>query len=139
MATRANPIEFPVSPDVEGFWQWDKMHCPRPQTPATEEAFLSAISEGFSTAMDEWASPVRLGYRVINSYGFTSILPFGLGSESMEERVARHQKILGEVLPRMGELWEQEWLPSILPGIEKARATDYAALIDGAFLRPWKK
>jgi hypothetical protein len=28
----------------------------------------------------------------------------------------------------MGELWEQTWLPAILPGLEKARTTDYTAL-----------
>jgi rifampicin phosphotransferase len=130
MTTPVAHIEFPVSPDIEGFWQWDKMHCPRPQTPLTEEAFLSAISEGFSKAMDEWACPVGIQYRLINYYGFLSTPPFDLGNESMEERVARHQQIMDEVLPRLGELWEQEWLPSILPGIEKARATDYAALTD---------
>jgi rifampicin phosphotransferase len=28
----------------------------------------------------------------------------------------------------MGELWEQEWLPAILPGLEKGRTADYTAL-----------
>jgi rifampicin phosphotransferase len=130
VTTPAAYIEFPVSPDIEGFWQWDKMHCPRPQTPLTEEAFLSAISEGFSKAMNEWACPVGIGYRSINYYSFLSTPPFDLGTESTEERVARHQRIMGEVLPRLGELWQQEWLPSILPGIEKARNTDYATLTD---------
>ena len=46
----------------------------------------------------------------------------------MEERSARYQKILGEVLPRMGDLWTQEWLPVILPGLEKGRTTDYTTL-----------
>jgi phosphohistidine swiveling domain-containing protein len=84
--------------------------------------------------MDEWASPVGMQFRVINYYGFLSTPSFDLGNESMEERVARHQQTMGEVLPRMGELWEQEWLPSILPGIGKARNTDYIALTDKGLL-----
>ena len=28
----------------------------------------------------------------------------------------------------MGDLWEREWLPSILSAIERERITDYAAL-----------
>ncbi len=29
MTLRPSPTDFPVPPDVQGFWQWDKMHCPR--------------------------------------------------------------------------------------------------------------
>ena len=35
-----------------------------------------------------------------------------------------------DILPRIGDLWENEWLPSILPGIEEAQTTDYGALSD---------
>src|SRR5206468_10881185 len=36
---------------------------------------------------------------------------------------------------RMGERWAQEWLPSILPGLDRARATDYAALSNAELWR----
>ena len=52
----------------------------------------------------------------------------------MQERIARYQKQLSQVLPRMGELWEQTWLPAILPGLEKARTTDYTTLNDDELL-----
>src|SRR5262249_15962532 len=57
-----------------------------------------------------------------------------LGSETMEARSARYQQILGEVLPRMGDLWAQEWLPSILPGLAKGRTADYTALSNDELL-----
>ena len=121
---------FPIPEGMEGFWQWDKMHCPRPQSPITEEIFLKCLSKGFSAAMDEFASPVGLEFRLVNYYGYIGVVPLDLGSESMEERVERYQGILHDVLPRMGDLWDNEWLPSILPGLDRARSTDYAALSD---------
>jgi len=53
----------------------------------------------------------------------------------MEDRSARYIKTLGEVLPRMGELWEQEWLPAILPGLDRARAIDYPSLSNEALVQ----
>ncbi|MCH8185231.1 MAG: hypothetical protein IH862_03930 [Chloroflexi bacterium] len=130
MTSAQSSPSFPIPEGMEGFWQWDKMHCPRPQTPITEEIFLTAVSKGFSAGMDEFASPVGLQYKVVNYFGYMGVFPLPLGSESMDDRVARYQGILHDVLPRMGDLWENEWLPSILPGLEKARSTDYAALSD---------
>jgi len=128
MTTPAVPTDFPIPPDVEGFWAWEKGHFPRPATPLTQELLYRAITHGFSRAMQEWACPFGAECRAINYYGFFTIRPFDLGSEPMENRIARYQKILGEVLPRMGDLWEQEWLPSLLPGLTKGRTADYTAL-----------
>ena len=74
--------------------------------------------------MDEWACPFGIQCRAINSYGFMALTPFPLSTETMEDRSARYKKTLGEVLPRMGELWEQAWLPAILPGLDRACAID---------------
>jgi rifampicin phosphotransferase len=125
---------FPIPPDVEGFWAWEKGHFPRPATPLTQEILYGAITDGFSGAMDRWACPFGAHCRAINYYGFFTIKPFDLGAETRQERSARYQKILGEVLPRLGELWEQEWLPSILPGLEKGRTADYTALSNEGLL-----
>ena len=127
--------EFPLPPALqEGFWQWDKMHCPRAQTPLTEEIFLSGVSRGFSDAMDEFACPVGIRYQVANYYAYLTVLPQDLGDEPFEERLARYKRTMDDVLPRMGDLWANEWLPSIQPGLERARSTDYQALDDDALL-----
>ena len=60
--------EFPIPADFEGFLQWDKMHCPRPQTPFTEEVFLAKLSDGFSDAMDDYNCPVGLRYTLLNRF-----------------------------------------------------------------------
>ena len=122
------PTDFPIPPDVEGFWAWEKGHFPRPATPLTQEIIYKAITEGFCEAMAQWASPFGAECRAINYYGFFTVKPFDLGSEPIEDRMARYKETLSEVLPRMGDLWEQEWLPSILPALEKGRAADYTGL-----------
>ncbi len=126
--------DFPIPPDVEGFWAWEKGHFPRPATPLTQELLYRAMTDGFSAAMQEWGCPFGAECRAINYYGFLTLTPFDLGSETIEDRSARYQQILGEVLPRMGELWEQEWLPAILPGLDKGRTTDYAGLSNDELL-----
>jgi pyruvate,water dikinase len=128
MTTPAVSTDFPIPPDVEGFWSWEKGHFPRPATPLTQELLYGAITDGFSAAMAAWACPFGVECRAINYYGFLTLKPFDLGAEAMAERRARYQQTLATVLPRMGELWEQEWLPAILPGLDKARTVDYAAL-----------
>lgn len=126
--------EFPLPPDLEGFWTWDKMHCPRPQTPLTEEIFLNGVNDGFNGAHDEFGLPLHFVPRVINYYAYNSFVPADLGAETMEERVARYEKTLAEIVPRVGELWTNEWLPSILPGLDKAKNLDYAALSESELL-----
>src|SRR5574341_333347 len=128
MTLPAVPTDFPIPPDVEGFWAWEKGHFPRPATPLTQEILYRALTDGFSRAMQEWACPFGVECRAINYYAFLALRPFDLGTETVEERSARYQQILGKVLPRMGDLWTQEWLPAILPGLETGRTADYTAL-----------
>ena len=102
------PTDFPIPSDIEGFHFWDKMHCPRPQTALTQDIFNSAISKGFTGAMEEFACPVGVTYVNVNSYAYITLAPQDLGSETIEERVGRYKEILGTVLPGMRKLWEEE-------------------------------
>ncbi len=123
------PTDFPIPADLEGFLFWDKMHCPRPQTALTQDLFNSAISKGFTGAMDEFACPVGVTYVTVNNYAYITLRPQNLGSETIEQRVERYKGTLGEVLPNMLKLWDEEWLPSILPGIKSAMEREF--LVEG--------
>jgi hypothetical protein len=106
------------------------MHCPRPQTALTQDLFNTAITRGFTGAMDEFACPVGVAYVNVNRYAYITLAPQDLGSDTIEDRVERYEGHLGHVLPNMRKLWDEEWLPSILPGIKSAMERDYAALSD---------
>ncbi len=124
------PTDFPIPSDMEGFWQWDKMHCPRPQTTLTQDMWNTAIGAGFTAGMDEFACPAGMVYRNINTYAYMALVPQELGDETIEQRVDRYKATLGDVMPKMGTLWADEWLPSILPALESSMTRDYAALTD---------
>ena len=34
--------DFPIPADLEGFWQWDQLHCPRPLTRLEHELLLAS-------------------------------------------------------------------------------------------------
>ena len=136
MTTASQPdAQFPLPPDLEGFWTWDKMHSPRPQTPLTDEIATNHGYEGFNGAHDEFGLPIHFVPRTINYYSYSTIVPAPLGDETMEQRLARYEKTLAEIVPRVGDLWEREWLPSILPGLEKAKTLDYGSLTDAELLK----
>ena len=135
--TSSQAPEFQFPEGLEGFWQWDKMHFPRPMSPQTQELFAAAYSSGFSAAMDEFAYPVGFQYMPINYYGYFTTPPHPLGDEPMKDRIERHKGIMHDLLPRMGEMWDNEWLPSMMPGIDRARSTDYGALSDAELLESY--
>ncbi len=127
--------DFPIPADLpDGFWQWDKMHFPRPQTPLTQDLFVHTIFAGFNKAHDEFGLPMHFLTRVINYYAYNSTAPADPGPEGIDARLARYQNSLQNLVPRVGELWENEWLPSILPGLDKARTLDYAAMSDAQLM-----
>jgi pyruvate,water dikinase len=137
MTTQSN---FPIPADFQGFVLWDKMHCPRPVTAMTEDVFcLTGITKGFTAAMDEFASPLGLAYQVFNTYAYAGFVPLDPGAEGMEARIERYKKTLGDVLPRMGELWANEWLPSIRPQVDEAIKRDYKSLSDDALVETFDK
>ena len=124
------PADFPIPEGLEGFWTWDKIHGPRPLTPYFRDLFLHSIAEGFTHGMVEFASPMGFSMRAVNYYCYVAIVPLPLGDESMEDRISRHQDTMHQVLPQLGDLWENEWLPGMIPGLDAARARDYSSLSD---------
>ena len=73
--TSSQAPEFKFPDDLEGFWQWDKMHLPRPLSPQTQELYVVGYSTGFTAAMDEFAYPVGFSYTPINYYGYATMPP----------------------------------------------------------------
>ena len=55
----------------------------------------------------------------------------------MEDRLERHKGIMHGVLPRMDKLRENECLPSMMPGIDRARSANYGALSDAELLETY--
>ena len=81
-----------------------------------------------------------LRYKVLNRYAFVEISPFDIPeAPEFAARLERYQATMHEVLPQMGDLWANDWLPSILPAIERARDADYSPLSDEEYLAEYDR
>lgn len=134
MDTPGAIADFPIPADIEGYWERGEIAASRPQTPLGQEISVAAIQEGLSRAMDAFGALVETVWRPINYYMYSSTRPCDLHGESFDDRRRRYGATLDQIAPNIGPLWERDWLPSILPGLDKARALDFAAMTDERLL-----
>ncbi len=128
-STRTNE-SFPVPDDLDGFWLWDKIHAPRPVTPLSVDMVLESIGRAFSVGLEEVACPAAMAVRSINGYPYAHFYPLDLGNETIEQRVERYGKLLDDMVPRVGPLWNDEWLPAIIAQVRAERDRDLKSLSD---------
>jgi phosphohistidine swiveling domain-containing protein len=138
MANQAT--DFPLSPDLEGFFIWDRLHCPRPLAPLEHQLLVVSTGIGFSQAIGEMGSSIIAECHLINYYNYLTGVPRPLDNgETEEQRNARYVKNVAELKPKLGEKWENEWLPSMMPQLEKARNVDYSGYSDDDLMRRFKE
>jgi pyruvate,water dikinase len=133
----ATATDFPIPTDLEGFWQWDQLHCPRPLTVLEHELLHSSTGWGFSKAIVEMGSSLRAVTRPINCYGYLSGVPLDLGDEDPQARAERYRQNVEALLPVLGERWENEWLPKVIETVSRRIHQNYDAMSDADLLRTW--
>jgi pyruvate,water dikinase len=129
--------DFPIPADLEGFWQWDQLHCPRPLTVLEHELLLGSTGYGFSKAIAELGSGIRAVARSINGYNYLSGQPLDLGGEDPLARAERYRQNVDALLQVLGERWEKEWQPAIVATVSRRIRQDYVAMTDSELLRTW--
>jgi rifampicin phosphotransferase len=136
--TTAAEIVFPTPQEIDGYWDWDKIHAPRPLSPLAGDAVVMAMSEGFTIAQHAFGSPLALRCRMINNYLYAAFTPdasFTPPSADLAEYTAELEKIAF----RTGERWTNEWEPSLIPMLQKARTTDYDSMSDAELLEEFEQ
>jgi pyruvate,water dikinase len=133
----ATTNDFPIPADLEGFWQWDQLHCPRPLTVLEHELLHGSTGWGFSKAIAELGSGLRAVTRSINGYAYLSGVPMDLGDEDPRARAERYRHNVDALLQVLGERWDREWLPSIVETVSRRIRQDYGSMSDSALLRTW--
>jgi rifampicin phosphotransferase len=129
--------DFPIPADLEGFWQWDQLHCPRPMTVLEHELLLASTGWGFSKAMAELGSGLEAVAKSINGYNYLSGVPLDLGGEDPQARAERYRRNVDALLQVFGERWEKEWLPKVIDTVSQRVRQDYGAMSDAELLRTW--
>jgi phosphohistidine swiveling domain-containing protein len=122
-------IAFPSPHEIEGYWDWDKIHAPRPLTPLAGDAVVMSMSEGFTIAQHAFGSPLALRCRLVNNYMYGAFTPDTDFTPPTRD-LAEYGQQLEHIAFGIGERWTNEWEPSLIPMLEKTRTTDFDALSD---------
>jgi rifampicin phosphotransferase len=88
-----------------------------------------SMSEGFTIAQHEFGSTLALHCRMFGNYLYASFTPdpsFTPKTTDIEE----YSRDLARIAAGIGERWVNEWEPSLLPILERARTADYVSMTD---------
>jgi pyruvate,water dikinase len=127
-------VVFPTSDEIEGFWNLDKMHAPRPITPLSFDLIIETLAQGFTKAQAEYDCPIMVTPKEINHYVYVSFHPVADGGV-IEDRLSRYQDTLAAKVPGVGKLWDEEWKPTVIAKNEPAKTADYSGLSDAELVK----
>src|SRR5579872_108352 len=138
MASTPITADFPIPADLEGFWQWDQLHCPRPLTVLEHELLHSSTGYGFSKAIAELGSGLQAVTRSINTYAYLCGVPLDLGGDDPRARAERYRQNVNALIQVLGQRWEQEWLPNVVETAGRRIRQDYRAMSDAELLQTFE-
>jgi hypothetical protein len=128
--------DFPIPADLEGFWIWDRLHCPRTLAPLEHELLVGSTGTGFTQAIGEMGSGIIAVCKMFNYYAYLCGVARPLeAGETQEQRNVRYEKSVAALKPVVGEKWQKEWLPAMKPQLERDRNTDYSGYNDADLLK----
>jgi phosphohistidine swiveling domain-containing protein len=141
-AAAAQPI--PLPPDFlvyfepgedQYLWERDRTHFPAQVTTLEGEFIADAIGRGMSHAMRRYEAPVdRMAIRILHGFMYQAMIPVTGTLEEMEARGRRAEALLMDVIGRLGEQWEEGWLPEIREHLCAMEATDPRAVTEAGLL-----
>jgi pyruvate,water dikinase len=129
LVTTTAEIKFPQPNEIAGYWDWDKIHAPKPLTPLAGDAIVNSMGEGFTIAQHDFGSVLALRCRMVNNYLYAAFSPdesYTPPTTDMDE----YTRLLEGFAFKIGERWTNEWEPALIPMLEKARTANYDAMSD---------
>ena len=128
--TTTDEITFPGPDEIEGFWNLDKMHAPRPVTPLSFDLVVRTLAEGFTKAQAEYDCPIMVSTKEVNHYFYVAFHPIPDEAE-IADRMTRYHGKLAEMVPGVGKTWDEEWKPEVIASNVPLKTVDWSALSDG--------
>ncbi len=136
--TTAVPIVFPSPQEIDGYWDWDKIHAPRPLSPLAGDTVVMSMGEGFTIAQHAFGSPLALRCRMVNNYLYASFVPDASFTPPTSD-LAEYTAELERIAFKIGERWTTEWEPSLIPMLQQARTSDYDSMNDADLLAAFEE
>jgi pyruvate,water dikinase len=127
--TTDTPLVFPRPEEIEGYWDWDRIHAPRPLTPLAGDAVVQSVCKGFTAAQREFGSPLALRANLVNHYfygAFVADPAFASSTTSPDE----YSRTLERLAFGVGERWVNEWEPAVAAMMNRLRGIDFDAMSD---------
>ncbi len=112
MTTKRDEVVFPDRDAIEGFWNLDKMHAPRPVSPLSFDLIVRTLAEGFTKAHADYDCPIMVSTKEINHYLYFAFHLLPDEAEVARRMVHYHEK-LAEKVPTVGRTWEEVWKPEV--------------------------
>jgi rifampicin phosphotransferase len=138
VTTATPPTQFPQPHEIEGSWDWDKIHAPRPLTPQAGDAIIMSMAEGFTIAQHDFGSTLALHCRMVNNYLYAAFTPDPSYTPPTTDLEA-YTRQLDRISAGIGERWKTEWEPSLVPILEWARRTDFSTMSDQQLLEAYEQ
>jgi pyruvate,water dikinase len=126
-------MAFPTPQEIDGYWDWDKIHAPRPLTPLAGDAVVMSMGRGFTIAQHGFGSPLALHCRMVNNYFYSAFAPDEAYTPPTRDP-DEYSRRLEALAFGIGERWTNEWEPSLAAILQKARAADFDAMSDTELL-----
>ncbi len=136
--TTTTRIEFPQPHEIDGYWDWDKIHAPRPLTPLAGDAIVMSMGTGFTIAQHDFGSTLELKCRMVNNYLYAAFAPDPAYTPPTTD-VDEYARQLDKMAAGIGERWKNEWEPSVIPIVEWARKTDFRSMNDQQLLEAFDR
>jgi rifampicin phosphotransferase len=141
-AAVAQPI--PLPPDFlvyfepgedQLLWHRDRGHHPQQVATFEGEFVASAVGHGVTHAMHLYGAPIdRMAVRVLHGYTYEAMVPAAGTPEELAARGRVAEARVAEVIGRLGEQWEQGWLPEIREHLRAMEASDPRAVSEAGLL-----
>jgi rifampicin phosphotransferase len=129
VTTKTDEVVFPSADEIEGFWNLDKMHAPRPVTPLSFDLVVRTLAEGFTKANEDYDCPIMASTKEVNHYLYFAFHPVPDEAEVARRMVHYHEK-LAEKVPAVGRTWDQVWKPEVIASNVPLKTADWSSLSD---------
>jgi pyruvate,water dikinase len=133
LTTVVSETGFPGPDEIEGFWNHDKMHAPRPISPLGSDLIVLTLAEGFNKAHREFDALIEVTNRMINYYFYATFAPLA-DEVDLADRAGRYEQTLATRVPEVGRQWTEEWQPEIERLNLAEKQVDYGQLSDDEIL-----
>jgi phosphohistidine swiveling domain-containing protein len=133
VTTDSDEVVFPAADEIEGFWNLDRMHAPRPVSPLSFDLIVRTLAEGFTKAHEDYDCPIMVSTKEINHYLYFAFHPLPDAAEVARRMVHYHEK-LAEKVPTVGRTWEEVWKPAVIARNVALKTAPWSDLTDTEML-----